>query len=193
LAFLLIVLALAASAPALRAQRPIDLGLTYSQERTKFVGTSANDYFRLRGATVDLGVGLAHGLGVAFAGTGLAATNLRQSIDIHQAALMVGPRYTYNYGHITPTAWDRHVGSFIDAKVGYTFATSGLFPISGDALTNHASGLTYTGGGGFNFNIYHRLDLRVQADYVQTHLPNGGTNQQNNLRFSGGVNFHFGN
>jgi hypothetical protein len=179
--------------PVARAQRPIDLGFTYTQERSKFVGTSDTDFFRLRGATIDVGVGVAHKLGIAFAANGLAATNLRQSIDIHQASFLAGPRFTYNYGHITPSAWGRTVGTFIDAKVGYTFATSGLFPISGNALTNHAAALTYTGGGGVNFNVYHRMDLRIQADYVQTHLPNGGTNQQNNLRFSGGLNFHFGN
>jgi hypothetical protein len=189
------VLAIAALiAPLARAQRPIDLGFTYAQERTKFVGNSSNDFFRLRGATVDVGYGLYRGMGVAFAANGLAATNLRESIDIHQASFMVGPRFTYNYGHITPTAWNRRIGSFIDAKVGYTFATSGLYPINSTSLSNHASGLTYSGGGGFNLHLYHRLDFRVlQVDYVQTHLPNGGTNQQNNLRVSAGVNFHFGN
>ncbi len=179
--------------PAAHAQRPIDLGFVYSQERSKFVGTSSNDFFRLRGATIDVGVGVAHGFGVAFAANGLSATNLRQSIDIHQGAFLVGPRYTFNQGHITPTIWGRRLGIFVDGKVGYTIAASGLFPISGNALTNHASALTYTGGGGMNFNVYHRVDLRIQGDYVQTHLPNGGTNQQNNLRFSGGLNFHFGN
>jgi len=181
-------------APSAHAQRPIDLGFTYSQERTKFVGTSTNDFFRLRGATVDVGYGLWHGLGIALAANGLSATNQRESIDVHQASFLVGPRYTYNYGHITPSAWNRHVGTFVEAKVGYTFATSGLFPISGTTLTNHAAALTYSGGGGINLHIYHRFDIRaLQVDYVQSHLPNGGTNQQNNLRFSAGINFHLGN
>jgi hypothetical protein len=177
-----------------QAQRPVDLGFVYAQERTKFVGSSSNDFFRLRGATIDVGYGLARNFGVAFAANGLAATNLRQSIDIHQASFMVGPRYTVNYGHITPTAWNRHAGLFVDAKFGHTFATSGLYPISNTAVTNHASGLTYSFGGGVNLHVYHRFDLRpLQVDYVQTHLPNGGSNQQNNIRISSGVNFHFGN
>jgi hypothetical protein len=190
----LLVLACGLFVPLAQAQRPMDLGFTYSQERTKFVGSSTNDFFRLRGATVDFGYTVHRGLGVAVAGTGLSVSNLRQSIDIHQASFMAGPRFTYNYGHITPTAWNRHTGTFVEGLVGYTFATSGLFPISGNNLTNHASGLTYQLGGGINLGFYHRFDLRIlQVDYVQTHLPNGGTNQQNNIRLSAGVNFHFGN
>ena len=177
----------------LPSQRPIDLGFTYSQERSKFVGYSPSDDFTLHGATVDAGIGIWHGLGVALAGNGLAATNLRNSIDIHQISLMAGPRYTYNFGHITPTAWNRHFGVFVDGKAGYTFATSGLFPSGTNGLTSNAAGLTYSGGGGINLTVYHRFDFRVaQLEYVQTHLPNGGSNQQNNLRFSTGINFHFG-
>jgi hypothetical protein len=177
---------------AAHAQRPMDLGLTYTQQRTKFVGTSTNDYFRLRGATVDFNYELFHGLGVVASGNGMAATNQRESIDIHQTTFLTGVRYTGNYGHNTPTAWGRHAAYFLDAKVGYTFATSGIYPL-GVALTNHASGLTYAGGAGIDVHLYHRLDLRLfQVEYVQTHLPNGGTNQQNNLSIAGGLNFHFG-
>jgi len=175
-----------------QTQRPIDLGFTYVQERSKFVGYAASDDFTLRGATIDAGVGLWRGLGIAFAGNGLAASNLRTSIDIHQISMLAGPRYTYNFGHITPTAWNRHLGIFADGKAGYTFATSGLYP-SSTGLTSSAAGLTYSGGAGVNVTLYHRFDFRVaQVDYVQTHLPNGGTNQQNNLRFSAGINFHLG-
>jgi hypothetical protein len=186
--------ALALLAHAASAQRPIDLGFSYSQEQTKFVGSSSSDFFRLRGATIDLGYTLHRSFGVVVAADGLSVTNLRQSIDIHEASFLAGPRFTYNYGHITPTAWNRHLGMFADAKIGYTIATSGLYPISNTTLTNHASALTWTFGGGLNLHFYHRLDLRLpEIDYVQTHLPNGGSNQQNNLRVSAGVNFHFGN
>jgi len=175
------------------SQRPLDLGFTYSQQSSKFVGSSPSDDFTLRGATIDAGIGLWHGLGVALAANGLAATNLRSSIDIHQISLMAGPRYTYDVGHITPTAWNRHLGVFVDGKVGYTFATTGLYPSGPTTLAGNAAAITYSGGGGVNLTLYHRFDVRVaQVEYVQTHLPNGSTNQQNNLRFSAGVNFHLG-
>ncbi len=80
----------------------------------------------------------------------------------------------------------------MEAKVGYTFATSGLYPVNGIVMPT-ASSLTYQGGAGLNFHIYHRFDLRlIEADYVITKLPNGSTNQQNTLRLASGLNFHFG-
>jgi hypothetical protein len=190
---LLVLLSLALFAPAARAQKPLDLGFTYTQERTKFVGASPSDYFRLRGASINVGYSLWHNLGVFADATGLATTNQRNVIDIHQASFVFGPRYTYNVGHITPTAWGRKSGIFFEGGVGYTVATSGYYPVGG-ALSDHSSALTYQAGGGINLHIYHRLDLRlIEADIVQTKLPNGGSNTQNNIRYATGINFHLGN
>jgi hypothetical protein len=188
-----LALLLAFAAPCAHAQKPIDLGFTYTQERTKFVGSSSSDYFRLRGASINAGVTLWHGLGVFGDATGLAATNQRYVIDIHQATFVLGPRYTYNWGHITPTAWNRKSGVFFEGGVGYTVATSGYYPVGG-AVSDHSSALSYQAGGGINLHLYHRLDLRViEADIIQTKLPNGGNNTQNNIRYATGINFHLGN
>jgi hypothetical protein len=189
-----LTLLLAIATPRAHAQeRPIDLAFTYSQERTKFVGSSTNDYFRLRGASVNAGVSLWHGLGVFADGSGFSSTNQRYVIDIHQATFVVGPRYTYNWGHITPTVWNRHSGVYVEGGVGYTVATSGYFPTGGQ-LSDHASALSYQAGGGVNLHLYHRLDLRlIEADIIQTKLPNGGNNTQNNIRYATGINFHMGN
>jgi hypothetical protein len=186
--FLLVI-----AAPHVQAQRPIDLGFTYSQERTKFVGSSTNDYFRLRGASVNVGTSLWRGLGVFADASGFSSTNQRYVIDIHQATFVFGPRYTYNWGHITPTAWNRHASVYFEGGVGYTIATSGYYPTGGQ-LSDHSSALSYQAGGGVNLHLYHRLDLRlVEADIVQTKLPNGGNNTQNNIRYATGLNFHLGN
>ncbi|MDE1163181.1 MAG: hypothetical protein PW792_14755 [Acidobacteriaceae bacterium] len=170
-----------------------DLGMMYTQERSKFVGAdTANNYFYLRGASIDVGYTLWKGVGVVGSGTGLVATNLLGNIDIQHIEGLGGLRYTYNWGHITPEASSRKLGVFVEAKGGYTLGTSGLYPVNG-VVQNHASGLTYAGGGGVNVHVYHRFDLRlVDAQYVITKLPNGTTNQQNTLRVSAGVNFHFG-
>jgi len=172
--------------------RNADFGMSYIQERTKFVGSSSSDYFYLRGAKIDYTVDLWKGLGASVTGAGVAATNVRGSIDIEQIQFLVGPRYTYNLGHITDTAWNRHGGAFVEAKVGYTIAPSGLYPSNGVEQT-HASSLTYEGGAGINLTIYHRFDLRlIEGGLIRTQLPNGGTNIQNTLRFASGVNFHLG-
>jgi hypothetical protein len=187
------LLALLAFAPRAHAQFPSgDLGFSYTQQRSKFVGSSSTDYFYLRGASIDYGYTFFHGIGGVAAGNGMAVTNLRKQIDIHQASLMGGIRYTYNRGHITPTIWNRRGGIFAEGLVGLTLATDGEYP-DGNHLNSSASGFTYAFGGGINYNLYHALDLRLMSHYFITDLPNGGTNQQKNIQVSAGINFHFGN
>jgi hypothetical protein len=183
-----------ACASTARAQRSGDFGMTYTQERSNFVANTVTpEFFYLRGASVDLGYSLWRGFGISGSGIGLAGTNLNGNIDIHHVQFLIGPRYTYNLGHITPTAWNRKGGIFVEGKIGYTFATAGQYPVNG-VLEDHASALTYAGGGGINLHIYHRFDLRlIEADYVRTQLPNGSDNVQNTLRLASGINFHIGN
>jgi hypothetical protein len=193
LVLLTVCAGLAVMAPAAHAQRSADIGLTYTQERSKF----ANAYcecFPLRGATVDVAADLFHGLGITGMAQGVAASNLRGSIDIQQISFMGGVRYARSLGRNEAISWGRKGSIYVEALGGYTFATSGLYPNSNDtALTNQASALTYMGGGGINFHVYHRLDWRlIQADYVISDLPNGGNNQQRTLRLASGLNFHIG-
>jgi len=48
-------------------------------------------------------------------------------------------------------------------------------------------------GGGLDWNFARRVSLRLfQADYLMTRLPNDVNNNQNNLRITVGVVFHFG-
>ena len=191
---LLLLLPFALFLPAAHAQTPYDLGMTYTQQLSKFVGPEAHDNFFLRGATVDLASSLFHGIGPVVSLNGLAVTNLRTHIDIHQASFTGGGRYTYTLGHISPTAWSRHGSIFAEGLVGITHATSGLYPNSaGTALTSTATGFTYALGGGVNYTLYHRFELRVMSHYFTTELPNGGTKQQRNIQASVGVNWHFGN
>jgi len=160
--------------------RSADFGMSYVQERSKFIGSSSSDYFYLRGAKIDYSVDLWRGLGVSATGAGFAATNLRGSIDIEHIQFLVGPRYTYNLGHITDTAWNRHGSAFVEGKVGYTIAPSGLYPSNGVEQT-HASSLTYQGGAGINVTMYHRFDLRLIEGNIQ-----------NTVWAGSGINFHLG-
>jgi hypothetical protein len=196
IAAFLLALSAFAFLPRAHAQfftHPADLGMTYTQQRSKFVGDSASDFFYLRGATVDYGMDLWHGIGPVVSLNGLAVTNLRQQIDIHQASFMGGARYTYSLGHITPTIWNRKGSIFAEAQTGFVVATSGYYPSSANTLSSTDSNITYSFGGGINYNIYHAFELRVMSHYVITDLANGGTNQQKNIQVSAGVNWHFGN
>ena len=184
-------LALLASASA-RAQRSGDFSMTYIQDSTRFVGNQGYPYFYLRGATTEIGYSFWKGVGFVAGGSGEAGTNLRSAIDIHQITFFVGPRYTWNIGHISPTAWNRKGGVFVEGKFGHTFATAGQYPIKG-VLASNASAMDMEVGGGVNLHIYHRFDLRLlEADGVRTRLPNGGTNVQNSFRIATGINFHIG-
>jgi hypothetical protein len=191
-AALLLLLPFAAFLPSAHAQTPMDLGMTYTQQRSKFVGGSASDNFYMRGATVDFAYTPFHGIGPVVSLNGMAVTNLRTEIDIHQASFLGGGRYTYSFGHISPTVWSRRASIFAEGLVGITRASDGYYP-KGDTLSSTASGYTYAFGGGVNYNIYHRFELRVMSHYFTTELPNGGTNQQRNIQVSAGVNWHFGN
>ena len=193
---LLLLLTLAAisgsRAAAQESQIPADLGVSFLQERTKFVGSGTDTYFMLRGAKVDFAYSLAKSIGLVVSGTGLSTVNLRGSLDVEQISFMAGPRYTWNWGHITPTASNRKGGLFVEGKVGYVIAISGSYPVDGRILSN-ASSLTYLGGAGVNLHVYDRFDLRpIELEYVRSQLPNGGTNVQNSLRLGSGINFHFG-
>jgi hypothetical protein len=186
------IFALVLFAPSAHAQASGDFSMTYINDAARFVGNQPNTYFYLRGASTEIAYAPWKGLGFVAGGSGTAGTNLRSVVDIHTVAFFVGPRYTYNLGHISPTAWNRKGGIFVQGKVGYAFATSGQYPVKG-VLTSNASSLDLEAGGGVNFHIYHRFDLRLlEVDLVHTRFPNGAENVQNSLRFATGINFHIG-
>jgi len=185
-------LVLALCAPVARAQASGDFSMMYVNDAARFVGNQPNTFFYLRGASVEMAYAPYKGIGFVAGGTGTAGTNLRGSVDIHTVTFFVGPRYTYNIGHISPTAWNRKGSLYVQGKVGYAFATSGQYPVNG-VLTSNASSLDLEAGGGINLHIYHRFDFRVvEADLVHTRFPDGADNVQNSLRFATGINFHLG-
>ena len=178
--------------PRAHAQASGDFSMMYINDATRFVGNQPNTYFYLRGATVEMAYAPWKGLGFVAGGSGTAGTNLRSVVDIHTVTFFVGPRYTYNIGHISPTAWNRKGSVFVQGKFGYAFATSGQYPVKG-VLTSNASSMDLEGGGGMNLHIYHRFDLRlIEFDVVHTTFPNGAANVQNSLRVATGINFHMG-
>jgi len=186
------IFALVLFAPRAHAQASGDFSMMYFQDQTRFVGNQPNTYFSLRGASTEIAYAPWKGIGFVAGGSGNAATNLRGAVDIHTVTFFVGPRYTYNLGHISPTAWNRKGSIFVQGKFGYAFATSGQYPVK-NVITSNASSIDLEGGGGLNLHIYHRFDLRlVEVDVVHTRFPNGADNVQNSVRVATGINFHIG-
>lgn len=186
------IIALAIATPHAHAQASGDFSMTFVNDAARFVGNQPDTFFYLRGASIEYAYAPWKSIGFVTGGTGVAGTNLRGTVDIHTVTFFVGPRYTYNIGHISPTAWNRKGAVFVQGKVGYTFATSGQYPVNG-VLTSNASSLDLEAGGGLNLHIYHRFDLRlIEADVIHTRLPDGASNVQNSLRVATGINFHIG-
>ena len=187
------IFALALFAPRrAHAQASGDFSMMYVEDAARFVGNQPNTFFYLRGASAEIAYAPWKSIGFVAGGTGNAGTNLRSVVDIHTITFFVGPRYTYNIGHISPTAWNRKGSVYVQGKVGYAFATSGQYPVKG-VLTSNASSLDLEAGGGVNLHIYHRFDFRVvEVDIVHTRLPDGADNVQNSLRVATGINFHIG-
>lgn len=192
LSLLAAIFALVLLAPRAHAQASGDFSMMFVQDAARFVGNQPDTYFYLRGASTEIAYAPWKGLGFVAGGTGNAGTNLRGAVDIHTVTFFVGPRYTYNIGHISPTAWNRKGSLYVQGKFGYAFATSGQYPVKG-VLTSNASSMDLEFGGGVNLHIYHRFDYRVvEADVVHTTFPNGAENVQNSVRFATGINFHIG-
>ncbi len=187
------ILALAFCAPQrAHAQASGDFSMMYVEDAARFVGNQPNTYFYLRGASTEIAYAPWRGIGFVAGGTGNAGTNLRGKVDIHTVTFFIGPRYTYNIGHISPTAWNRKGSIYVQGKFGYTFATSGQYPVNG-VLTSNASSMDLEAGGGINLHIYHRFDYRVVEMDLDPHAsPRRRRNVQNSLRFATGINFHIG-
>ena len=159
-------------APRAHAQASGDFSMMYVQDATRFVGSQPNTYFSLRGASTEIAYAPWKGVGFVAGGSGNAGTNLRGTVDIHTITFFVGPRYTYNLGHISPTTWNRKGSIFVQGKVGYAFATSGQYPVKG-VLTSNASSLDLEGGGQreHSTSITASTSASLEVDLVHTRFP----------------------
>jgi hypothetical protein len=105
---------------------------------------------------------------------------------------MAGPRYTYvaRAGH-APAA-DRKVQLFGQGLFGGVHAFDAVFP-SNSSVKSNALSFALQAGGGLNLMLTKSIGIRlVEAEFVRTTLPNGGSNVQNDLRLAAGTTWHIG-
>jgi hypothetical protein len=176
------MMAQAQAAPSNR----VDLAVTYAAAHSVHAGSSST--FWLQGGAVELHAQIFRGLGVTASGTGLhVASNNPLVAPLDLVTITFGPRYT-----LFP---DRRVSVFGEALVGEADGFHSLFaygsgPVASPAngTTTSANSLAVQAGGGIDLRLTLRFAIRViQADYLRTQLPNGGTNLQNNLRLAAGI------
>jgi len=95
------------------------------------------------------------------------------TVSGHQWEVLFGPRLSVSVGKFTP---------FAEAMIGIAHIHNGDFFDTSN--TSFAEAL----GGGIDYRLVRLVALRVQADYIHTHLF---STTQNNFRLSTGIVFRF--
>jgi hypothetical protein len=169
----------------------VDLALTYTAERAKIANTDCGCFW-LQGGSVNGGVTLFRGLGIAANLTGEHSSDIAPGVDLNKIAFMAGPRYTLRTSRWTNSfLHPRHGTSvFGEALFGTAHGFDSVFPTL-SATTSSATAFSMQIGGGLNVALARGFGLRaLEVDYVRTTLPNGASNTQNDLRLSFGVSYH---
>ena len=97
--------------------------------------------------------------------------------------LLAGPRYRL--------ALAKRHNVFTQALFGAARGFDADFRRGTNAVDT-ATAFAFAAGGGYEFSLTNLITLRpVQVDYLQTNLPNGSDNRQQNVRFGAGVVLNF--
>lgn len=160
----------------------IDLFAGYSYVRAN-PGTSGLDGFNLHGGSASLAYNANGWLsGVADFGGYNSNNILGSGVDGTLSTYLFGPRVSYRRNsHFTPFGQVLFGVAHIGGSDGLAFSTS-----------NNSFAMAL--GGGLDVNVSRHLSLRpLQLDYLLTHFNEfgNGAQNQNNLRVSTGVVFHF--
>jgi opacity protein-like surface antigen len=95
------------------------------------------------------------------------------TVSGHQWELLFGPRASVSVGKFTP---------FAEAMIGIAHVHNG------DFFDSSNSSFAEAVGGGIDYRLVRLLALRLEADYIHTHLFD---TTQNNFRLSTGIVFRF--
>jgi outer membrane immunogenic protein len=160
----------------------IDLFAGYSYVRAN-PGTSGVDGFNLHGGSASVAYNVKPWLsGVADFGGYHSSDILGSGVDGTLSTYLFGPRVSYRHNsHFTPFGQVLFGVAHIGGSNGLAFSTS-----------NNSFAMAL--GGGVDVSVSHHFSLRpVQLDYLLTHFNEfgNGAQNQNNLRVSTGVVFHF--
>jgi len=108
--------------------------------------------------------------------------NTRKGIDQKLMTYMFGPRFNWRHSRFTPYAQFLFGGSYVWN--------------SPTRITTTQNAFATAAGGGLDYSLTKRIAIKpIQVEYVMTQLDsaNGFGSHQNNIRYSAGVVFRFGN
>ena len=100
---------------------------------------------------------------------------------------LFGPRFTWRRSRINPYAQFLFGGARLSADT---------ISADGTSISADRTGFATAAGGGVDIQVTHHIAIKpIQVEYVMTQIPNFSTdrnNFQNDLRYSAGVVFRFG-
>ncbi len=155
-----------------------DFALMYVTEQTKY--TFGSNIW-LQGGAAEAALPLPHHFGAVLNLTGDHSAGTNGGQPLSEISFTAGPRYTYEVDH--------HFTSrlFIETLFGGTHGFGATFPTaSGPAQSVNVFAMQL--GGGYDIDLGSHFAIRaIDAHYVQTRLPNGTNNTQNDLRLGAGI------
>jgi outer membrane immunogenic protein len=153
-----------------------DFALMFVAEQTKY--TFGSNIW-LQGGAAEAALPLSHHISVVFNLTGDHSSGQNGGQQLSEIALTGGPRYAYGVGH--------HSRLFVEALFGGVHGFGETFPTP-SGPTNSVNAFAMQLGGGYDIDLGSHFAIRaIDAHYVQTRLPNGGNNTQNDLRLGAGI------
>lgn len=164
---------------------PMEVMIGYTTDRTNSA-PGACGCFWLQGAKAEANMYFGRGLSLVAELTGMHASNVNASgADLSMVTYLFGPRYSVR-------RWKRWT-PFAQFLAGGAHGFDAYFPNSTGQNIN-PDAFAFAAGGGLSVGLARHIALRlIEADYLQTELPNAGSNQQDHLRVAVGVVFRFSN
>jgi outer membrane immunogenic protein len=163
---------------------PLEVTLSWSADRTN-APPGGCACFWMSGGQAEANASFGRGVSAVAEFTGEHAGNINTAHeDLSLVSYLFGPRYSIR----TRT---RFV-PFAQFLVGGVHGFDAIFP-STNGSGAPPDGFAFAAGGGVNAYSSRRVAVRViEADYLQTQLPNGADNRENHLRLSAGIVLRFG-
>lgn len=180
---LLAALLLGAAAARGQGASPVEVSLGYSYMHAN-APPGACGCFSMNGGSGAFAANVGRGFGVVADVGGYFQNNVVSSgRGLTLETFLFGPRYSYRHAkRVTPFAQFLAGGAHGSGTLYGTATTSGS-----------ANGFSLSTGGGLDLNVSRSVSIRLfQAEYLMTRLANGANNNQNDLRLTFGVVFHFG-
>jgi hypothetical protein len=166
----------------------IEAAVDYAYVRGSTVST-AGCCFNMNGGTASVALNLNEWLGLVGEGGGYYKSNLLNSgLSLSVFSYMFGPRVSIRKNaRVTPFI----EGLFGGGHAGGTLYTRAFQPGGAPPTARNAFAMAL--GGGLDINLSPHIAVRAfQADWLYTQFPNGGNNQQNNLRITSGLVLRWG-